>query len=226
MVGQQVAVGADELRQVGGADFLLPLEQELEGGPLSSGAQNRLDGLQHGQDLALHVRGPPGVQVLAADGRLEGVALPQLQRIHRLHVVVAVDQDRGRGASRRYVLPVDQWRTGGREALHPAAAQRAQCLRRPFGGGQHLALAGGFGGNRGNGQQLVQLAAEARQVGFYVLQQRGVRAVHPPTVAKNRGKCKPPYGELPGSGAPAIRRRRVAIRHPRVAAGRAPSAGG
>ena len=111
-----------------------PSNRNLKAGRFPPAREHRLDGLEHGQDLPLHVRGPPGEQVLAADRGPEGVALPQLQRVHRLHVVVAVDQDRGRGPARRGVLPVDQGRPRGWESSppgrSPARAAPAPSIRR------------------------------------------------------------------------------------------------
>jgi hypothetical protein len=57
-------------------------------------------------DLALVVRGTTGVQAAVADDRLERGCLPQLERVDRLDVVVAVDGDGGRVGAGAEPLPV------------------------------------------------------------------------------------------------------------------------
>jgi hypothetical protein len=56
-------------------------------------AQVRLDRLEVHEHLPLVVGRPARVDLAVADGRLEGRRLPQLERIDRLHVVVAVEED-------------------------------------------------------------------------------------------------------------------------------------
>ena len=58
--------------------------------------QVRFDRLEVHEDLALVVGGAARVDLAVADRRLERRRLPQLERIDRLHVVVAVEQDRRR----------------------------------------------------------------------------------------------------------------------------------
>ena len=104
--GQHRLVLLEELAEVLGADLLLALDDELDvarqPGP---GLQVRGHGGDVGHAPALVVGGAAAVQAAAALGGLEGRGLPLLRPPGRLHVVVAVEQDRGRAragaASRR-----------------------------------------------------------------------------------------------------------------------------
>ena len=93
VAGQTVAVLGDVGLEIDAADLFLTLDQELDvhrkrPGRLEPG----LGGLQVGEHLALVVGGPSGVEVAVADGRLERRREPGLQRLGRLDVVVAVDE--------------------------------------------------------------------------------------------------------------------------------------
>jgi hypothetical protein len=84
--------------QVGGADLLLAVQQHLDrAGQLAGDGQQALGGPQLGQMLALVVGAAAAVQAAVADLRLERRAGPGVQRVGRLHVVVAVDEHGGRG---------------------------------------------------------------------------------------------------------------------------------
>ena len=102
-----VLVGADEVVEVDAADFLLAFEDELHVHRQPAVLlQVRLDRLEVHEHLALVVGGAARVDLAVADRRLERRRLPQLQRIDRLHVVVAVEQDRRR-AGRAEPVAVD-----------------------------------------------------------------------------------------------------------------------
>jgi hypothetical protein len=90
------AVLAQQRRQARAADLLLALEQARDvDRQLAAGAQVGLDGRDVRQQLALVVRGAPTVEGVAADRRGERRRAPGAQRLGRLHVVVAVDEQRG-----------------------------------------------------------------------------------------------------------------------------------
>ena len=72
-----------------------------------AGVLERLDGLQLHPELPLVVRDAASVEPLAPDDRVERVALPELERIRRLHVVVPVDEN-GRRFGRPGDLPDDE----------------------------------------------------------------------------------------------------------------------
>ena len=88
-------VSADEVVEVDAADLLLALDEELDverqAAVLLQMGLDRLDVHEH---LALVVGGAARVDLAVADGRLERRAGPEVHGIDRLHVVVAVEQDR------------------------------------------------------------------------------------------------------------------------------------
>src|SRR5690606_11639433 len=96
--GEPVGVFLDEGPEVRGTGLLLPLDEQFEG---HGGAGAAGDG-EVGADterveegLALVVGGAARVQAVAADDGLEGIAVPAVLAGGGLHVVVAVDEDRG-----------------------------------------------------------------------------------------------------------------------------------
>ncbi len=96
-IGLELAgIFRDELADRRAADFFFAFDQEFEidGQPAVDGAQS-FGGLDVHVHLALVVGGAARVDVAVADGRLEGRRMPQLQRIGRLDVVVAVAQHGG-----------------------------------------------------------------------------------------------------------------------------------
>ena len=76
---------------VGDPDLLLPLDEELDVDRQAAvGRQQCRDRLDLGEELALVVGGAARVEAAVAHGRLERRRCPLLQRLGRLHVVVAV----------------------------------------------------------------------------------------------------------------------------------------
>src|SRR5581483_9502108 len=80
-------------------------------------------------ELALVVGGAARVQVPVANLRLEWVAVPELERVRRLHVEVAVAEDRRRAVARRganladrerLAVPVDELGFASRLPQQPA----------------------------------------------------------------------------------------------------------
>src|SRR5690348_14206503 len=77
------------------------------------------------QNLAFVVYGPASVQLAIADSRLEGRRLPQLDRVHRLHVEMAIDDHRRRarplkplGIRGRMAARLQQLAVAQADALH------------------------------------------------------------------------------------------------------------
>ena len=119
---QFVLVRLDEVVEIRGADFFLPLEDDahVDGQPAVL-LEVRFDGLEVHEDLALVVGGPARVDLAVAHGRLERRGVPELQRIDRLHVVVAVEED-GRRAFGAEPVAVDDGIAGRLDqphVLHP-----------------------------------------------------------------------------------------------------------
>ena len=129
VAGQPLGVVDQQGLEVRAADLLLALDQELEvdrqaavGGQQTPG---RLDLVQR---LALVVDGAPGPALAVDDDRGEGRRRPGIERVDRLHVVVAVDQDgRGAGAGMQPVAVDGRARRRSRSSAtcsRPASASR------------------------------------------------------------------------------------------------------
>ena len=102
-----VLVGADEVVEVDAADFFFAFEDELDVHRQPAVLlQVRFDRLEVHEHLALVVGRAARVDLAVADGRLERRRLPEVERIDRLHVVVAVEEDRRR-ARRAEPVAVD-----------------------------------------------------------------------------------------------------------------------
>ena len=87
-------VGLDEVVQVGAADFFFAFEDQLDVHRQAAVLlQVRFDGLEVHEHLALVVGRAARVDLAVADRRLERRRLPQVERIDRLHVVVAVEEN-------------------------------------------------------------------------------------------------------------------------------------
>ena len=138
--GQFVLVGLDEVVEIGGTDLFLTLEDDADVHRQAAVLlQMRLDGLEVHEDLALVVGGAARVDLAVADRGLERRRLPQVERIDRLDVVVAVEQDRRRALRRQPVAVDDRVarRLDQPDVLH---ADPAQFVGRPFGAAAHVGL--------------------------------------------------------------------------------------
>jgi hypothetical protein len=153
--------------EVGAADLLLALDDELQVDRQRAlalqQAPHRLDLVEH---LALVVDGAPGARLALDDDRLERRRVPQLERVDRLHVVVAVDEDRRRAGAG--VQPV---------AVHGGGPGRLQDLDvlEPGGGHQPGAELGraadvarvvGMSGDRGDAQPVEEDLDDAVALGL------------------------------------------------------------
>ena len=124
------AVGAalvlvDEAQHVRAADLLLALEHDAHVHRQLARARELAGDVQERQEVALVVARAARVQPAVAHHGLERVGRPELARIGRLHVVVAVDQHGRRvGAARAQLADA---RAGCRS---PRAPRR--CRRRPI----------------------------------------------------------------------------------------------
>ena len=133
---EAVAVGLEPRVEVVGARLLLPLEDEPEiHRQLAPGLEERLGGAEMHVDLALVVGRAPGQHPAVVEDRLERRRVPQVERIDRLDVVVAVD-DRGRRAIRVQPVAVDHRvaaRLGDLDMLdpHPRELRRHERRRAP-----------------------------------------------------------------------------------------------
>ncbi len=122
-----------------------------------------------GHQLALVVGGTAGNDDLAAvrlclDGRVERVALPQVQRIDRLNVVVAVEQDmRSRLAG---LAVTDNHRMAGRVAYRCFNADVVQFSCQPFSGLTARSLESRVGGNALDLEEVEQSVEAVVEIGI------------------------------------------------------------
>jgi hypothetical protein len=159
-------------RQALATGFLLALQQDGDlAGQAAMGGTEGAAGLDKGHQLALVVGGAAAKQVfravLAGDhARLERIAVPQLQRIDRLHVVMAVEQQvravSGQIVSHHHRVSFGRRHTG-------VEADPGQVFGQPSGRCLALAIEGGIGRDRLEAQQgeqpLQRLAAVIIEVG-------------------------------------------------------------
>ena len=98
-----------KLSRLRGADFLFAFEDDLDVHRQAAVLlQVRLDRLEVHEDLALVVGRAARVDLAVAHRRLERRRLPQVERIDRLHVVVAVEEDRRRAGGAEPVAVDDR----------------------------------------------------------------------------------------------------------------------
>ena len=100
----------------------------------AAGREERRGGHHVGVDLALVVGRAAGEHPVADDDRLERRRRPQLERVDRLDVVVAVDDDR-RGVRGVEPVGVDDRMAAGLGDLDVLQAGRGQRVGQPVGGG-------------------------------------------------------------------------------------------
>ena len=120
-------------------------------------------GLDEGHQLALVVGGAAGADHAAAVGervdlRIEGLRVPQVQRVDRLHVVVAVEKEAGPVRpllGQRVAMGHDHGVAGGGTHLR-VEAERGQLPRQPLRRGGAVGLVGGIGRDGGEAQQVEQ----------------------------------------------------------------------
>ena len=164
--GQLLRIGGHERRQVGAARFLLAFEQH--GDARRQLAGHRLPGadrLDEGHQLALVVGGAARRDHLDAvaldDLRLEGRRFPEIERIDRLHVVMAVEQEMGSLAG----MVADDDRVAGRRPGAGFEAKADQVGGKPLGRLPASGCIGRIGRDAFDAQQFKQPVEACRQVG-------------------------------------------------------------
>ena len=101
VAGEPVRVPLDERRQVHAADLLLTLDEDDHvHGQRAPRRELRLERLHVHPQLSLVVHGPAREHLAVPDRGLEWRRRPELERLGRLHIVVAVDEH-GRRPRRR-----------------------------------------------------------------------------------------------------------------------------
>ena len=132
--GEPVAVRDEPALERRGTRLLVALEDELDvDRERPAGGEERLRGAEVHVDLTLVIRRAAGEHPAVDHGRLEGRRLPQIERIDRLDVVVAVDQG-GRRVGRAQPVAVHDGMTRRVRHLDVVDADPAQVVRDPLRG--------------------------------------------------------------------------------------------
>ena len=150
-------VRADEIVEVDAAHLFFAFEEELDVHRQAAVLfQMRLDGLEVHEHLALVVGRAARVELAVADGGLERRRLPQVERIHRLHVVVPVEED-GRRARRAQPVAVDDRVARRVDELHVLETDAPHLIAAPLRAAPHVRGVLGQRADAGNRQQTFQL---------------------------------------------------------------------
>ena len=120
-------------------------------------------GLYVHEQLALVVVGPAAPDGAVMDLRIKGVVVPLVQRLHRLDVVVAVDQH-GTGFRVNDLLAEDDRMAGGLADAGLVGARFEQQVGEGLGAKIHVGLVFGLGADGGDAQERKQLFEEALPV--------------------------------------------------------------
>ena len=210
---QLVRVLRQERAQAGRARFLLALEQQDQAG--GHGAVDflpRAHRLDEGHQLALVVAGAAAADDLSLrrvlDLGIEGIAVPQVQRIDRLHVVVAVEEDRARPARGR---PAHHHRLPRGVADRRLEPQVLQLRAQPFGGAAGVCVVGRIGPDRRDADEILQPFQRLGQVRVEPLKDVVQRCaiVHSPAFPSIfiRFSLRPLVAEMIFWGVKRVRRR-------------------
>ena len=145
------------------ADLLLAVRDDAEVDRQRTVGGEQAGRVQQHPELALVVCDAARVEPLVPDRRLERVRLPELERRRRLHVEVAVGEDRrrARGAVRGRDLAHDERPLPVRDELGFAAAA-ADLLRDPLGGAHDVVRVRRVGAHGRDAQQLLELVQPGR----------------------------------------------------------------
>ena len=167
---QQLFVLLDERSQAGAPALFFSLKEapDIDRG----GAERlieRLDCGDVGIELALVVRGAAAKEVVSDPGRLKGGRAPEIQRVGRLHVIVAIDQD---GGPARMGLPfgMDDRVTGRGHHLRAGESGREQLIAQPAGRSLHVGLVFCLRADAGDAEKLFQFGQSLGRVCACVIQ--------------------------------------------------------
>ncbi len=166
-VGLQLGgVRLHERHQRGRARFLLAFEEDGDlAGQLAVLGHPGAHRFDEGHQLALVVRGatPPDHFAVGQlfDRGGERIGVPQVQRVDRLHIIVAVEQEvRRAAAAMRH-----HHRVAGRVALGGVEADRGEIGHQPVGSGVAIAFVRRIGRDRGDLEQLHQPVEGGVEIG-------------------------------------------------------------
>ncbi len=156
VAGQAVAVGVEEWREIRAADFLLALdEQDQVHRQVALFLQRVLDAEDVGEDLPFVIAGAPRGDDAVFDAGVERRPMPEIKRIDRLHVVMAVDQDRGPAFLFRPVR--DDNGMSRRGILRGVESDRLQFGDKPLGAAEDLVLVFRIGRDTAEAEKIEKL---------------------------------------------------------------------
>ena len=123
----------------------------------------RLERLDVQEELAFVVDRAAREDLSVAHRRLERRAVPELERLGGLHVVVAVDEHRRRARRRLAPFADDDRMARRRDASSPSRPIVAQRLGDPLGGARGVGVVLGARADARDAEQVEQLVADARR---------------------------------------------------------------
>ena len=137
---EQRLVLPDELVEVQASDLFFSFEKHLDVQRKAAGLLHvGLDRLEVHEDLSLVVGGAARVDLVLAHGRFERRRIPEIDRVHGLDVVVAVEQDRRR-PGRVQPIAIDDRIAGRVEQPHMLEADALHVIGAPLGCAPHVCL--------------------------------------------------------------------------------------
>ena len=170
VAGQLLGMLAHVLLDGRAASLFLALEQDFDvDRQRSVGAHERFQRLDEREHLPLVVHRAARIEVAVAHLRLEGWTLPQLDGVHRLHVVVAVEEN-GRLVFRFEPLAVDERMPVFQWLDEPDLldADGAELVGDELRGAAHVVVVLVQRADAGDAQQRLEVFEEGVAVGFDV----------------------------------------------------------
>ena len=162
-------VRVHKIPQAHAADFFFAFDHHFQiDGQIARCFHDRVQRADVDVHLALVIGRAAAEQISAANGGFEGRRSPQIQRLGRLHIVVAVEQDR-RLAGRVQRFAVHQRMHFRRDNFDIVEACGAQSVGHPFRGALDVRLVLGLRADAGNPQKFVQIVQVLFALGFDVL---------------------------------------------------------
>ena len=149
---EQLAVAGEEGVQAGRPDFFLALKNELHVVPQLARAHQVLKRLDLQETLSLVVVGAACPDAAVAHLGLKGGGLPQFERRHGHHVVVAVDEHRGCSVAHMFLGKHERVAVAGHH-LGLVGPGLQQQFTPEVGAAQHVGVVRGFGTDARNAEQ-------------------------------------------------------------------------
>lgn len=139
------------------------------------------------------------------ENRLEGIVVPELDRVHRLHIVMAMEQ--GRWVLRAAIMR-HHHRATWRVAHRGVESDRGEVLRMPLCAGAAILRIGRVGGDGSDAQQREESLQRRFQVGVYVREdviEPGHGSTSMGRVVRGTGRPSPEQDGWPRGCFPALR---------------------